>query len=377
MHRIAYFSDALYMGGAEIYLYLLASNLDRERYEPVLIMKTNPALGALKVRMESAGIAVHEIDVSLGGKMKGAIGLMRLFRRLRPSLLHLNIPGPFDAQYSLVAPLARLAGVRHVVSTEHLPMVPSFPKARLLKGFATRWIGRVITVSEDNRRYLVGFHGIPDSKIRVVYIGIPDESPGEGLDIRRDLSLPDDTFLLVAVGRLTERKGHVVLLDAMSGLPDRVHLMIVGTGELEERLRGIAGEAGIGGRIHFLGRREDVPALLRCSDILVLPSILEATPYVLVEAMAAGLPVVASGIYGVPEIVSRGETGLLFPPGDSGKLRKMIKFLLEDGERLKCMGESARARFEKKFGIERCISGTTRVYGELLSGEPAARGGGG
>ncbi|MCK4236536.1 MAG: glycosyltransferase, partial [Candidatus Krumholzibacteria bacterium] len=229
---IAYFSDASYTGGAEKYLCFLASNIDRDLFDPVLIVNRNPALDTLRLWMEKEQIPVYDVSLNLPYSIGGVARLIGFLRRLRPDLLHMNLPGPFGSQYSLVAPLARLAGVRHVVTTEHLAMVSSFTKGKILKSFGTHWVDRVITVSNDNRFHLINKHGIPDGKIRVVHIGIPDPGRQGPVDIRGELGLTQDTFLLALVGILNERKGHRTVFDAMVGLPGRIHLVVVGEGEM-------------------------------------------------------------------------------------------------------------------------------------------------
>ncbi len=368
-HRIVYFSDAPYTGGGEKYLFLLASRIDRERFLPTAIINRNPALDPLRHWMEGAGITVHEVSLRLPYTLGGVGAFVALLRRLRPSLLHLNLPGPFDSQFSLVAPLARLAGVRRIVSTEHLPMVPTFTKAKILKRFGTRWINRVITVSEDNRGHLSRVHGVPANKIRVVHIGIPEPERGEGGDIRGELHLARDAVLLVIVGTLEERKGHDTVLDAIVRLPARVHLLVVGEGELRPALERAVAELGIGGRVHLLGRRDDVTAILRNADIMVHPSRMDATPYVIVEALATGLPVVASNVYGIPELIEDGVSGFLVPPNDGAALARAVTRLVEDPGMRGRLGSAARARFESHFTIDDHVRRSIGVYEELLDGE--------
>jgi glycosyltransferase involved in cell wall biosynthesis len=363
---VAYFSDAPYTGGAERYLWLLASNLDPARFRVVLIVNRNPALDPLKSWMAGAGIPVHEVSLRLPFSLRGVPGFVMTLRRLGPAILHMNLPGPFDAQFSLAAPLARLAGVRRIVTTEHLAMVPTFAKARLLKSFGTLWVDRVITVSEDNRTHLAGIHHVPGAKIRVVYNGIPDPGGVLAAGIREELALDHGSRILIVVAALCERKGHPVLFEAMRRLPAHVHLVVVGEGEAGGEYRRMAADPGLGGRVHFLGQRDDVPALLAGADILVVPSLIEATPYVIIEAMAAGLPVVASRIYGIPELVSDGVNGALVSPGDPDELAGALSILLDDAGAHARMGEAGRRRYEKDFGIGESVARTVAVYEELI-----------
>lgn len=363
---IAYFSDAPYTGGAERYLYLLASHIDRDRFEPVMIVNRNPELDRFKSWLGEEKIPVYEVSLRLPFTLKGTLGFIRLVRRLKPSLFHMNLPGPFDSQFSLVAPLARLAGVKHIVSTEHMPMFPSFRKVGMLKRFGTSWIDRVITVSDDNRRHLMHNHGVRENKIRTVHIGIPDPGPREPANLRNSLDLAGDTFLLVMVGALQERKGQRTALKALADLPGSVHLVIAGEGEKEGEYRDYASRLGIGDRVHFLGYRNDVPAILDEADLMVLTSSVEATPYVIIEAMASGLPVVASGVYGIPELVEEGKTGILIQPGDHASLVKAVMSLLNDRGLRTSMKEAARRRYEDLFRIEISVLKTIDVYRELV-----------
>ena len=212
---IALFSDAPYVGAAARYLSLLAVGLQDRGFRPVMIVNRGGRLDALKADMEENGIEVLEVSLDLTRTASGAGHAVGLFKSLRCSILHLNMPGPFDAQYGLVAPLARIAGIRNVVSTEHLPMVPSFAKARIIRGFSSRFIRKVITISEDNARHLIEKHRVPAAKIRVVYNGVPDTGAAEPAHIKKELGLEGGTFLIAIVGMLTERKGHMTLFPCL------------------------------------------------------------------------------------------------------------------------------------------------------------------
>ncbi len=368
---VIYFSDAPYAGGAERYLFLLASSLDRERFTPIVVTTRAPGMKRFKETVEQAGVTVHEIEIDLLRFLSGARRFQTLIKQLGCDILHMNLPGPFDSQYSLVAPLAKLTGVRGVVSTEHLPMVPSFPKGRFFKSIGTRFIDRVITVSENNRDHLAGNHHVPPEKIDVVHIGIPDiPVPARG-DSRGRLGLNPDLFYLLIAGSLEKRKGHEILFRAALTLPERIHILVAGSGALDESYRQIADSLGIGDRVHFLGQRDDIPDLLAASDIMVLPSLLEATPYIVIEAMAAGIPVIASGIFGIPELVKDSETGILVEPGNEASLAASIMKLMDNESLRTGMGKAGLARFRSYFTLNESVSRTVDVYNKILhpSGE--------
>lgn len=361
--RVVFFSDSPWAGGAERYLHLLATNLDRSAFEPSVIVNRNPRLVDFARSVERAGVSVAEVSLD---SPAGVPAFLALVRRLRPSIFHCNLPGPWGSRYSLVAPLARLAGADHVVSTEHLPMVPPFMKGEFLRRLGGFSIERVITVSDDNVQYLTRLHGVPSRKIRVVHIGIPEPPKADRPGIRRELGLAAGDFLCVIVGSLEERKGHRLALEVLAALDERAKLLVAGRGELEGALREHAAALGIGARVHFLGYREDIPALLRECDALLCPSTLEATPYVILEAMAAGLPVVASRIYGIPELVVDQQTGILVDPGAREAFVAALTSLERDRELAARLGEAGRHRYAARFRIERCVAETQAVYRELL-----------
>jgi len=199
-----------------------------------------------------------------------------------------------------------------------------------------------------------------------VRLGVPEPARGRFAGIREALGISKEDFLCVMIGSLEERKGHARAFDALAALPGGVKLLIAGAGEEERALRGKAVSLGLERRVHFLGYRADVDALLSECDALLLPSTLEATPYVIIEAMASGLPVVASNVYGIPEIVRDGETGILVDPRAREELVRAISALAQDRDRGARMGRAGRKRYEEMFRIERCVEETQAVYRDLL-----------
>ncbi len=363
---VALFTDAPYVGGAERYLYLLARGIERHGFRPVLVAAGSGSLDELKEGMRRDGFNVLETSLDLARSPASACSTVRLFRRLKPSILHINLPGPFDASYSLVAPLARLAGVEKIVTTEHLPMVPSFAKSRFLKGFSMRFVNAAITVSRDNVDHLVRNHGVSRDLIRVVYNGIPDPRGIQKTDIRAELGLEGDASLVAVIGSLEKRKGQQTLFGAMRRLPTNIHLLVIGEGPDEGVYRENVDRYRLKERVHFLGKRDDVAGILQGVDLLAVSSTLEATPYVIIESMAAGLPVVATEIYGIPELVIEGETGLLVTAGDEGMMAEALKRIIENAPLAERLGRSARKRYEELFTLERSAAETARVYRELL-----------
>ena len=180
---------------------------------------------------------------------------------------------------------------------------------------------------------------------------------------RAALGIPAHATLLTCVGRLEEQKDHATLIRAMGRLPETVHAAFVGGGVLEEGLRAQAASLGVGERVHFLGRRSDIPEILTASDMYVQPSRWEGFGIAVVEAMAAGLPVVISDVAGVREVV--GAAGLRFPVGDDAALATQVSGLINDPARRADLISQGRARAQD-FTIERCVNTHVALYQQLL-----------
>jgi len=367
--RVTFFSDAEYFGGAEGYLSLLARHLDRERFELDCVLPPVEGAGVLAGRMEAAGVRLHRLP-RLGLQWPARVAsAVRLLREIGGDVLHLNLPSVYDGGVSSVVWAARQAGYGRVVTTEHLPMVARRYKTFVAKLFFTQWVDRVIVNTESNRRFLVRRHGLAPEQIAVVDNGVeeaPSLPPAERERLR-DAWNAGGAVVIGIVGRLTRRKGQHFRREALAGLAREDGLppwVLVVAGEGEEgatlRAQGTALEAA--GRVVWLGHRADAPSLMQAFDLLVLPSTIETMPFALIEAMAAGRPVAASAIFGIPELIVPGRTGLLLPPGDVPALRDALRRLLLDPGMRRTMGEQGRRRFEERFTAARMTEATAAIY---------------
>lgn len=369
-----YFSDAPYYGGAEKYLELLISGLDRNRFEPFLVTRKGADLGAFASRLRTVGTPTEETTLSGPYDFKGYADLYCLVRRTRPGLLHVNLAGTYDAQAGLVAPVARLAGCGGIVTTEHLAMVGGLWKRHVAKRFSSSFVSRVISITESNVEYLTRTHGLDARRITVIHNGVDLDSLDSAgpAGLRSELGLDDSVFVFAAVGSLEERKGHRFLLEAFAAVRksggSSCALVIVGRGQEEPALRALSAKLEVGRWVFFLGHREDAAALMRETDCLVVPSLVEGMPFVIMEAMAASKPVIASRIYGIPEIVLEGETGLLVRPGDVETLSSAMRTLCLDPDTAAGMGRRGRRRVSERFSSARMVRETQEVYEQVLGG---------
>jgi glycosyltransferase involved in cell wall biosynthesis len=172
---------------------------------------------------------------------------------------------------------------------------------------------------------------------------------------RRGLGLDEGDHVMAVVATFKRQKGHRFLIEAANTVVPQfpnLHILFIGDGELREELQALTKRLGLEGHIHFLGTRGDVPALLAASDSFALPSLWEGLPMALIEAMASGLPVIATEVSGTNQVMVSGETGLLVPPGDASALATAIASVLTDPARAASMGAAARQRVEEYFGAQ-------------------------
>lgn len=232
-----------------------------------------------------------------------------------------------------------------------------------------RYLGdAVIVVSSDGRDALQG-RGFPEERLSVIP---PGRDLVEFIAVRGGkvepaeiTGIPADARIVLHVGRLAPLKGLTYLLDAWGLICSdftATHLVIVGTGELEADLRAHAASHGIGERVSFLGFRRDVPALLARADAFVLSSLWEGMPMAAVEAMAAGVPVVATHVGGTADAVEDQVTGMLVPPADPGALASALRTLLTDRTRAQQLAETAHLRVRRRFSRDAMVAATRQVY---------------
>jgi glycosyltransferase involved in cell wall biosynthesis len=305
------------------------------------------------------------------------VGLARaLARAVRPfDLLYANSPKAFVAA-ALAGRRARKPVVWHlrdILGQEHF----SRANVRAVVALANWCAVRVVANSRATADAFVAAGG-RGSLVTVVHNGIdaaPFDAlgPGTRAAVRAELGIPDDVFLVGSFSRLHPWKGQTVLLDAVARMPG-VHALVVGgalfSGEApyEAELRSRAQLPGFAGRVHMLGARDDVPRLLAACDVVVHASVL-AEPFgrVLVEAMLARRPVVATAAGGVPEVVSDGETGVLVPPGDARALGEAIDALRRDPARVAALARRGADHARSRFSRESMLAGVHRVILEVAS----------
>jgi glycosyltransferase involved in cell wall biosynthesis len=375
--RVLYVITRAERGGAQMHLLDLAVGMGR-KFE--LHLATGEE-GFLTQACRENGIAVHliphlEREIRPLSDMKAVWELRRLMRRIEPDLVHAHT---FKAGF-LGRFVANQLNIPAIYTAHMWPFGGAVPLAwRLVAPVCERqaahWCDRIISVSalaaENAAQYGIGER----SQVVPILNGIFDHPKRASLDrdnLDHDQSLTC-TLTCTMVARFTHFKDHELLLRAFAQVPGRTILRLAGDGETLEAAQKLADDLGIRERVEFAGARGDIPEILAQTDVFVLASRTETLPISILEAMRAGLPVIASDVGGVSEEVIDGETGLLVAPGSVDEMTAALTRLLSDKAMRIAMGRAGRRRFEQFFRAGEMIERTRAVYTEVWEERFAGR----
>jgi glycosyltransferase involved in cell wall biosynthesis len=289
--------------------------------------------------------------------------LSKTIREESPDVFHAHLCWTLRCSGGLAA--AALARVPAVIATQQLFSEIRDPRGVLRQRVIAAGVDRYIAVSSDMARRLGSTPLFPEKKIRIIPNAVRAEtfalarreapgSPGDGMPV------------VLTLARLDRQKGLPVLLEAASRVPE-ARFLVAGEGPERPMLEAEIRRLELGGRVTLLGHRDDVPRLLADCDLFVLPSLYEGLPVSVLEAMAAGRPVVATAIGGTDEAVVDGETGLLVAPGNAEALAKKIREVLADPVLARRLGDAGRQRVVREFSAESMVRQVTNLYEELLA----------
>jgi len=361
---VAQFVENLDIGGLESMVLALSKRLHAGRWRSVIFCLGEG--GALVERAAGCGIDVTVFRKKEGLDAALPLRLSNALRREKVDVLQCHNYGPLV--YGSVA--ARTAGIKGIVYTVHGRKTSREKKQNWL--FRLGRIRHVVAVSENVRRLVLQAGGVPAQRVTTIPNGIDIEAYDRVIDRkakRTEIGVNDSARLLGIVARLSPEKDHETLFEAFSRLRgefDDVHLVVVGGGKLLEELERSARRLAIESRVHFLGSRSDVAELLGVFDCFVLSSRSEGLSLTLLEAMAAGLPVVATDVGGNGEVVRHGETGLLVPAADPGRMADALRRIFADEAEARRMGERGLARVREHFSLDKMVAGYERIYDEIL-----------
>jgi glycosyltransferase involved in cell wall biosynthesis len=369
-HRVVYLTENLEVGGLQNALVRLATSVPREEWDPeVWLLRPNPDKERFLAPLRDADVPVVRFPLLKWNpytrldKLAFFVLAWKMASR-RPSIVHSFSFFPYGAE-AAAAWVTRVPAyiVRHCDEVHQgSPAVWKF-KYGVAK--------RIVVLSK--RMHRVHLDENPDLAHKTVMIpnGVdvdlfaPD--PAVRGCVRASLGIPRDSVVLVCVARLVKEKNQILIVRALSKLAKAVHLLLVGTGGSEDSLRREASCLGVSARVHFLGARNDIPAILNDSDIFVLASQPggEGLPNALLEAKSMGLPAVISR-GGYEEVVQHGEEGLVFEPGSVEELAHCLETLTLNHDRRRAMGLRARESALDKYSLRRTIDANVAMYRELL-----------
>ena len=365
--RILQIIPTLDRSGAEKQMTLLARGLPKEEFDVHVCALTRG--GPLAADLEEAGIETTVIGKRWRVDPLAFYRLKKHIARVRPDLVHTWI---FAANsYGRAAALA--CGAKCLVAGERcVDPWKGWTELAVDRRLARRTT-RIVAVSRGVKDFYVG-HGLPADKIEVIPNGVAPSVPQEvdRQQLLAELGLADDCRLIGVIGRLWPQKrikDAIWAADLLKRIRDDVHLLVVGDGPHRDRLRKFRDQCELRDKVHFLGHRDDVPRLLAHLDLLWSTSAYEGQSNSIMEAMAAGVPVMATNIPGTDELVVHGETGYLVPKGKPSRaaLAAHTDPVLDDPDLARRLGQAARRRMLDEFSIERMVERYTDLYRELLA----------
>lgn len=364
--RLVYFEHSPTMGGAERYLISLLNGLSPDNYDIVCICTNASILEQLKRQINTNEVHFVFYEMSQPSIWKTVWPLSRLIASMKPDIVHCNgIDGYGHSSYFILA--SRLARVPVVMGIFHTPMM-QYPKHTLTEKLFGYLIDQLIDagilISKNSLEPVLNGRHLKSTCLHQIYNGVPIQ------EFTRASESRTNPIVIGTVTRLVECKDVATFLTAASIVIHQmnyVRFVIFGDGPEKKVLIEQADRLGITGNVIFAGWQEDVKSALQSVDIFVLNSINEGFGLAIVEAMACELPVIATRVGGIPEIVEEGMTGLLVPPQDPNALAEAICYLIERPQLVRSFGVKGRQRAQTLFSADTMVKQTSLLYQKLLS----------
>lgn len=364
MHKVKILSiiTGLNTGGAEMMLYKTIKNIDRSKFEPVVVSLL-PG-GAVSEYIKKENIPVYSLDLN-GAKslIKSSMRLKKIIKKHKPMIIHSYM---FHADM-LARVIGKISKVPIIISSVRNENIGGKNRERIMK-LTDKLTDCVTVVCQAAAIKLIDSKVIKKEKTQVIYNGIELEwfNENEAKENSDDIA----GFNILSIGRLHKQKNFPLLIESIADLVTSypsIKVFIAGEGEDSEKIEKVVKENDLDNHISLLGRRSDINELLNKSDLFVLPSFWEGMPNVVLEAMAASKPVVCTDVGGASEIIENGKTGYLIPSNDKNSMKKtIIKIIkMKKGDRV-IMGNLGRKRVEESFSIEETVKQTESLYEMLL-----------
>jgi glycosyltransferase involved in cell wall biosynthesis len=373
----------LNIGGPALHCIILNSELDPQKYVSMLVTgKESPYEGNMYEFAQLKSVEPIVIDalsreIFFKEDFRALIRLIRLINLEKPEIVHTH-----TAKAGTLGRLAaKLTGVPIIIHTFHGHVFHSyfgFFRTRFflwLERLLAKFTDVVITVSEQQRAEIIRYKIAEPERIIAIPLGLDlkpfVDSAADPNELRRELKIDEHSKLVGIVARLVPIKNHLCFLKAARLVLDRydnVRFMIIGDGELRSSLEQKARDLGIEDRVIFMGFQQNLEKIYAGLDIVTLSSYNEGLPVALIEAMAAGKPVISTEVGGVVDLILDGDNGLLVPTNDSKALAEATLYLLEHPKRRKTMGEAGRKKVFPYFDKKRLVEDIDNLYDNLLTG---------
>ena len=363
---VVHYSDSATFGGTERAILRLMAAMDRSRWSLTLVHHPDAPV-ALVDGASAIGAITHEVRRVRGKLDLGALSAFAAqVRSIAPSVFHAHLHWPLACKYGIAA--AASVRVPAIVATAQLHVdIDRAGFVDFQHRMVSQLVSRYIAVSREVAGHLVRRFHVPDAKIVVIPNAFDEAEIAAGVaHPATDWPVAAGRKAVLVLARLEREKGVDVAIDAIAHVPD-VDLVIAGAGSCRAALEAKVTQLGLGDRVHFLGQRSDPASLLACADSFVLPSYVEGLPLSVLEAMAAGVPVIATDIGGTREAIENERTGLLVTPGDSSALASAIQRTFAAPNQTAERTSAAREIVFREF-TSRTVAGRTQtLYDSLLS----------
>ena len=365
-HRVLHVLANLGAGGAERMAVHIVLGLNRQRFEPAIVAFSGRYGSDLEQQLDQAGVKTWFLGKGPGFEWRTYYRLHRVFKEFRPDIAHTHVHVMRYAFPSLLYFKPRLM----VHTVNNIAEREIEPRARWLQRLAYRRGVIPVAVAREVAVSLERLYGIGNS--RVVWNCIPThlyafpQTSREAWRAKQGFS--EEDVLFVCVARFAPQKNHALLINAFARGPasdPKAHLVLAGQGVLRAQLQERVNRLGLTNRVHFLGLRRDIPDVLGAADIFALGSDYEGNPLSVIEAMAAGLPIVSTAAGGVPELLQNGKQGFIVQPGHAEQLTEAMMTLFKDRELRRAMGAAAAARAKEKFDVSAMVRAYEELYDEI------------
>ncbi len=374
MKKILLYTDTPIVGGAEKHMIALAKHLRDFGNEVKIVCSNYKNLNAWCNALKKENISIIRLNAWHKHDPRQFFQIKKLLNRENPDIFHIHLWNPGAGRYAFMAANKQKT---KIIATEHDPFVLKGIK-KIFKKIALKKTAHTIAISNHNAEQIAQWYPEIKEKISVIHNGIENDifleeswhfSVQEKNKFKKELLKADKAdFIIISVAALHPRKGLKYLIGAMPKVLEQApncKLIIAGQGPQKKELHALIHRLGLDNKIILLGHQDEIGKILKAGDLFVLPSIKEAFGLVLLEAMAAGLPIVASRVGGIPEIVEDQKSGLLIENGDSFALAEKIIFLIKNAPLRQKLASEGLERV-KQFDAKEMAKKTERIYEQLV-----------